>query len=228
MKQQTAVLSLVHYSSESLAWGLSRFVIGKYPLKNIPGLEFFKILGSGQNGGFQLRPSFRKQGLLCVFDTPENAQEFRENSPVIKRYQEHADEFFCVTLQSYSSKGTWSSYAIEPAQNQPSSGPIAGITRASIKWHKASQFWSKAPPAEVSLSQTEGCLLAAGLGEAPYLRQATFTMWESQSAMDAYARSGAHLEAIRSAYQGAFFSESMFTRFIPINPSGIWRGTHYA
>ena len=71
-------------------------------------------------------------------------------------------------------------------------------------------------------------ILAAGLGEAPYLRQATFTIWESQLAMDDYARSGAHLEAIRSAYQGAFFSESMFTRFIPINPLGTWRGKKYA
>jgi spheroidene monooxygenase len=228
MKQQTAVLSLVNYSSESLAWGLSRFVIGKYALKNIPGLEFSKILGSGQNGGFQLRPSFRKQGLFCVFDTPENANEFRKNSALIKRYQDHADEFFCVTLQTYSSKGTWSSYSMELAHPPPVSGPIAGITRASIKWHKAPQFWSKAPPAEESLINAQGCLLAAGLGEAPYLRQATFTMWESQFAMDSYARSGAHLEAIKSAYQGEFFSESMFTRFIPINPSGIWRGKHYA
>jgi spheroidene monooxygenase len=143
MKQQTAVLSLVNYPSESLAWGLSRFVIGKYALKNIPGLECSKILGSGQNGGFQLRPSFRKQGLLCVFDTPENANKFRENSALIKCYQDHADEFFCVTLQTYSSKGTWSSYSMELAHPPPVSGPIAGITRASIKWHKAPNFGAK-------------------------------------------------------------------------------------
>jgi spheroidene monooxygenase len=113
-------------------------------------------------------------------------------------------------------------------QAAPAEGPIAGITRASIKWHKAPQFWSKAPPAEDSLNNTKGCILAAGLGEAPYLRQATFTIWESQLAMDDYARSGAHLEAIRSAYQGSYFSESMFTRFIPINPFGTWRGKKYA
>ncbi len=228
MKQHTAVLSLVNYSSGSLAWGLSRFVIGKYSLNNIPGLEFFKILGSGQNGGFQLRPSLRKQGLLCVFDTPENALAFREKSDLIKLYQDHADEFFCVSLQSYSSKGSWSSYSMNVTQEAPTEGPIAGITRASIKWHKAPKFWSKAPPAEDSLNHTKGCILAAGLGEAPYLRQATFTIWESQLAMDDYARSGAHLEAIRNAYQGAFFSESMFTRFIPINPLGTWRGKKYA
>jgi hypothetical protein len=227
MKQQTAVLSLVHYSSNALAWGLSRFVIGKYSVKNIPGLAFFKILGSGQNGGFQLKPSLNKQGLLCVFDSVENATDFRENSTLIQRYQDHAEEFFCVTLQSFSTKGSWSSKTIEVTQAPPISGPIAGITRASIKWYKAPQFWAKAPPAEDSLRQAHGCLLAAGLGEAPYLRQATFTMWDSQSSMDAYARSGAHLEAIRSAYQGAFFSESMFTRFIPINPHGVWRGQRY-
>ena len=105
--------------------------------------------------------------------------------------------------------------------------PMLSSRARSIKFSKAPAFWSKAPPAQDSLEHAPGCLLAAGLGEAPYLRQATFTMWESPSAMDAYARSGAHLEAIQTAYQGQFFSESMFTRFIPINPQGIWRGKHY-
>ena len=165
---------------------------------------------------------------LWIWKHPENALAFREESDLIKLYQDHADEFFCVSLQSYSSKGSWSSYSMNVTQEAPVEGPIAGITRASIKWHKAPKFWSKAPPAEDSLNHTKGCILAAGLGEAPYLRQATFTIWESQLAMDDYARSGAHLEAIRSAYQGAFFSESMFTRFIPINPLGTWRGKKYA
>jgi spheroidene monooxygenase len=52
-------------------------------------------------------------------------------------------------------------------------------------------------------------------------------MWESTAAMDNYAHSGAHLEAIQTAYRGQFFSESMFTRFIPINPQGVWRGKQY-
>ena len=227
MTQQTAVLSLVNYQKSSLSWGISRLVIGQYPFKNIPGLQFVKVLGSGKHGGFDLKPSFRKQGLFCVFKTPEQAQDFLEHSTILKAYQDHSTEYFSVMLQAYSSKGTWSKNTIEVTQEAPLSGRIAGITRASIKFSKAPSFWRKAPPAQVSLEQAPGCLLAAGLGEAPYLRQATFTMWESTSAMDQYARSGAHLEAIQTAYQGQFFSESMFTRFIPINPQGVWRGKSY-
>jgi spheroidene monooxygenase len=42
--------------------------------------------------------------------------------------------------------------------------------------------------------------------------------------MDAYARSGAHLQAIRASVAGAHFSESMFVRFIPEGLQGTWKG----
>jgi len=225
--QETLVLSLVNYQPNSIPWGISRLVIGKYPFQKIPGLRFVKVLGCGKHGGFDLMPSFQKQGLLCVFDSFENAQSFIGSSPIIENYKQHASEYFSVMLQTYSSRGSWSHQTLHVSQPIPVSGPIAGITRASIKWMKAPSFWRKAPPAQDSLAQAPGCLLAAGLGEAPYLRQATFTMWESTQAMESYARSGAHLQAIQTAYAGQFFSESMFSRFIPINPQGVWRGRHY-
>jgi spheroidene monooxygenase len=227
MIQETSVLSLVNYTSSSIPWGISRLVIGKYPFRNVPGLKFVKVLGCGKHGGFDLNPSFTKQGLLCVFDSNEHAMKFLNLSSILDEYKKHSNEFFSVMLQAYSSKGSWSKHTIEVTQSAPTCGPIAGITRASIKFSKASEFWSKAPPAQKSLEQAPGCMLAAGIGEAPYLRQATFTMWESSAAMDTYARSGAHLEAIQTAYKGEFFTESMFTRFIPIHPQGVWRGKHY-
>jgi spheroidene monooxygenase len=42
--------------------------------------------------------------------------------------------------------------------------------------------------------------------------------------MDAYARSGAHLAAIHAAYDGRYFSESMFVRFVPLHMQGQWKG----
>ncbi|NQW58713.1 MAG: spheroidene monooxygenase [Polynucleobacter sp.] len=224
MAQQTAVLCLIDYKPKSLTWGLLRFVIGRFDLRHIPGLQFYKILGSGFQGGFDVRPSFHKQGLFCLFDSLANAQEFLNHSPLIKDYQKHAREFFTVTLQAYSSKGSWAGNAISVCATEPANSPIAAITRASIHPLRAKAFWSKAPPAELELQNSPGCLLAAGLGEAPYFRQATFTIWESAQHMDQYARQGAHLEAIRSALQGQYFSESMFTRFKPMNPQGTWRG----
>ena len=80
------------------------------------------------------------------------------------------------------------------------------------------------PAAERALGTAQGVLLAVGIGEAPLLRQATFTIWESVAAMDRYARSGAHREAIEAARNGGFFSESMFVRFVAYGAQGSWKG----
>jgi hypothetical protein len=42
--------------------------------------------------------------------------------------------------------------------------------------------------------------------------------------MDAYARTGSHLEAIKAAGAGRYFSEDMFVRFRPLAAFGTWRG----
>jgi spheroidene monooxygenase len=63
-----------------------------------------------------------------------------------------------------------------------------------------------------------------GLGEAPLLRQCTFSIWRNTDAMDAYARSGAHSKAIAATYRNGFFSESMFVRMRVLFFEGIWEG----
>jgi hypothetical protein len=109
----------------------------------------------------------------------------------------------------------------------PVDGPVAALTRASIRPRHALKFWRLSPPAEAALARAEGCLLAVGLGEAPVLRQCTFSLWTGVEAMDRYARSGAHQQAIRAAYGGGYFSESMFVRFVPLQVRGSWQGRHH-
>lgn len=102
--------------------------------------------------------------------------------------------------------------------------PVAALTRASIRVGHLRSFWSRAPAAQRDLASHPQCLLAVGLGEAPLVRQATFSIWSSAQAMEAYARSGAHLDAIRAAGKGGYFAEDMFVRFVPLAPEGRWRG----
>ena len=129
-----------------------------------------------------------------------------------------------VKLRAFSSRGSWDGAAMTVTATPPAGGPVAALTRASIRPFHAWSFWRNAPPAELSLAGAQGCRLAAGLGEAPLLRQATFTIWDSIACMDAYARSGAHLAAIRAAHRGHYFSESMFVRFVPYAAEGEWKG----
>jgi hypothetical protein len=63
-----------------------------------------------------------------------------------------------------------------------------------------------------------------GLGEAPLLRQATFSVWRSEADLRAYAHAGAHRRAIEAAYGEGYFSESLFARFTPVAAGGYWQG----
>lgn len=222
-----AVLLLADIASGARLWGYSRFVIGRFGLRSVPGLRFFKVLGSGYEGGFDLSVSASRQGLFALFESEQSAADFLNNSAQCAAYREHAREFFSVKLKAYSCRGTWAGRALPLAAAQAPEGPVAVLTRASIRPSKALAFWKKAPLAERSLEAAQGCLLAAGVGEAPIFRQATFSIWTSESAMEAYARQGAHLEAIKAAHQGGYFSESMFVRFVPEDAQGVYKGVRY-
>ena len=106
--------------------------------------------------------------------------------------------------------------------------PMATLTRASIRSSSAMAFWRYAPAAQADLQTARGCMLAMGLGEAPLLRQCTFSIWKDTASMVAYAQSGAHHAAIQAAYKHGFFTESMFVRMRVLAMNGQWQGTDYA
>ena len=222
-----AVLVLADMQRSARLWAWGRLVLGTRTLRGTPGLNFAKVMGSGAEGGFGLAPSGTHRGLFLVFDDEPHARAFVEQSPVLAAWRAHARELLVAVLRPYSSKGSWSGAAMQATAQAPAAGPIAALTRASIRPRHALKFWRLSPPAELALARAEGCLLAAGLGEAPLVRQCTFSLWTSTEAMDRYARSGAHQQAIRTAYGGGYFSESMFVRFVPLDVRGTWQGRQH-
>jgi hypothetical protein len=209
-----------------------RLMLGKWALRKMPGVTFCKMLGSGRDGGFLPAPSLDRQGLLCVFSDRASADAFLATSRFAEGCRRGADEFLAIILSTRSCRGFWAGaqpFGIDQTATAASnlSGPVVSLTRASIRPVKASRFWKHAPGSQDSLLAANGCLLSVGLGEAPVLRQATFTMWEDEKAMTAYARTGAHLEAIRQAKAGDFFSESLFAKFDPLLVTGTWQGVAY-
>ena len=223
-----AVFLLADIAPRHRLWGYARFVVGRLAMRSVPGLVMSKVMGSGDGGGFGLKPSSSRQALFCLFTDETSADAFLKSSTA-RAYEQRSQEFCSAKLRAYSCKGAWSGQTIAVTADAPDSGcgPIATLTRASIRPMSALRFWRMQPASEVSLNAASGCLLATGVGEAPFFRQATFSLWASTAAMDAYARTGAHLAAIRAAHDGAFFSESMFARFIPLSLAGRWRGRQY-
>lgn len=224
---QVATLLLVDIAKASRLWGWSRIVRGRAALRDVPGLRFCKVLGSGHEGGFGLKPSASRQGLFCLFDDDRSARVFLSDSALVHAYRDRARELLTLRLAPYSVRGSWSGVTPQASAVTPAQGPIAALTRASIRLPAAPAFWRQAPASQASLEAAPGCLLAVGLGEAPLLRQATFSVWDGVASMDAYARHGAHVAAIRAAREHRYFSESMFVRFLPLSMRGTWKGRVY-
>ena len=77
----------------------------------------------------------------------------------------------------------------------------------------------------IVIGGAEGCLFKAGLGEVPWFRQVTFSIWRDLSAMRAFAGgSSAHGAAARAAETKDYFSESLFARFAVLDQQGAWDG----
>jgi len=222
------VVMLVDYLSEHRTWGWMRLVQGPSALDRTPGLQFAKVMGSGQGGGFGLRPSTTHQGLICLFDQVDRARDFIAGKHVQARLQ-RAREHWIGLLAVTSSRGEWdgSAWSETPPLVQSlasvEGGPaVASLTRASIKPSKASSFWRYSPAAQADLLRAPGCEFAIGLGEAPLVRQCTFSVWSDTRSLVNYAHSGSHATAIQAAYRNEFFSESMFVRMSLVEQRGCW------
>ncbi|MEY2736187.1 MAG: hypothetical protein RL087_1482 [Pseudomonadota bacterium] len=227
------VVILVDYLRQHQAWGWMRLVQGPGVLRDEPGLQFAKVMGSGHEGGFSLRPSTTHQGLICMFANAAQADAFL-TGPHVQQMRERARESWTGILSVTASRGSWDGqvWGTTPASvlgayasaGQAESGAIAALTRASIRPAKTATFWRMAPAAQSELDHAPGCEIAAGLGEAPLLRQCTFSVWRDTESMDSYARHGSHQQAIAAAYRHGFFSESMFARLRLLACSGDWKG----
>jgi hypothetical protein len=235
------VVVLTDFLRQHQGWGWLRLVAGATPYKDVPGLTMVKVMGSGHGGGFSLRPSATHQGLICTFSHLDLALKFLDG-PAVQAYRSRARECWTGVLSVQSARGHWDKQAWQASSAQalglsgeqaqpglgldgrPHSGPFAVLTRASIVPTKAMAFWRYAPAAQADLGQAPGCLLAMGLGEAPLVRQCTFSLWQDTAAMLQYAHQGAHQVASAAAYKHQFFSESLFVRMQVLQMAGVWQG----
>jgi spheroidene monooxygenase len=238
------VVLLADFLRQHQGWGWLRLVAGATPYKDVPGLTMVKVMGSGHGGGFSLRPSATHQGLICTFSHLDLALKFLD-SPAVQAYRSRARECWTGVLSVQSARGHWDKQAWQASSAQalgvwgdqaaqsegldgrPNSRPFAVLTRASIVPTKAMAFWRYAPAAQADLGQAPGCLLAMGLGEAPLVRQCTFSLWQDTAAMLQYAHQGAHQVASAAAYKHQFFSESLFVRMQVLQMAGVWQGRSF-
>lgn len=124
------------------------------------------------------------------------------------------------------SRGLWNGQNPFSVPQAPAgqSGAIAVLTRASIRKKYLYRFWKYVPHSQRPLEKSKGLLYSKGIGETPFIDMATFSLWESREAMQAYAYgTEAHREAIRRTRELGWYREELFARFRPYQIDGTWK-----
>lgn len=184
-------------------------------LSGVKGCSFAKMMGSGHGEGFSIKPNFGVYAALMVFDNMDSIYQFESESKVLADYLQICDKYTVIHAQPYVSHGSWDGVQpITRLSEQASEGRKLVLTRAKIKWHKLWQFWQHVPLTSTAISEAKGRILSIGVGELPWIQQATFSIWDSEQSMKSYAYNNkAHLEAIKKTQNLKWYSEELFARF---------------
>jgi len=193
-----------------------------------PGLLFYKLLGSGRDIGFNPLPDWGVYALLGVWESEAAANLFFKNAAIFQRYGAHSSEYWTIFMKVRQAKGLWSGgNPFTPSDYLDLDNPvIAVITRATIRPGKLFEFWRYVPTSQRPIQAgCEGLLFTKGIGEAPLVQMATFSLWENMDALKNFAyNSPEHQVAIQKTRQLDWYKEEMFIRFQPYKSAGTWGG----
>jgi len=187
------------------------------------GIAVFKPLGTGSGAGCSIWPDFSVYGMLAVRESHEQANAFLE-SHLFSRFVKNSVEQNTVFLKHLSSRGSWSGFnKWEFSDTDTTSSLICALTRATLRKHFLFRFWRMIPRVSTEHVNHQGLIFSKGIGEYPVFEQATFSIWENVSFLDAFANNSYHMVAIREARKHRGFKEEMFTRLRPYCTTGTWQ-----
>lgn len=227
MNPQGAITTVTFFRYESLPdkwWGFKQMGLSAERLKDVAGLRFYKMLGSGAGNGFSIWPNFGVYGLLQVWEDEAAALAFGESHELFRESLGRAAGWWRIFLQAAKSHGEWEGASPFPiTTGYDTEKPVAVLTRATIYPRHLWRFWRFVPPVSRSIAQKEGLLFSVGVGELPLIQQATFSLWANSHHMMAYAyQSEHHKKVVRRTRELGWYREELFCRFHPYRSEGDW------
>lgn len=197
------------------AWAFSQMGLAPRRLSGTHGASFFKLLGSGGGNGFSVRPNFSVYGMLAVWPHEMAAWSFFSEHPVYQSYVNRCVDVQTFFLSNTMAHGQWDGQMpFHATANFDLEQPTAVLTRATIYPFKMWQFWREVPVVSKMVAHQPGVQLAVGIGELPWVQQATFSIWKTGLAMRDYAyRQPEHKKVIEQTRALNWYKEELFARF---------------
>ncbi|MCH5374085.1 MAG: spheroidene monooxygenase [Planctomycetes bacterium] len=193
-------------------------------MRRIPDIGFWKLFGSGTGEGFTPKPDTGVYAILTTWPDRETAERRLADELLFRRYRARAAETWTLFLATVASRGTWSGRT--PFDTDiVATGPIATLTRATIRPGAALRFWNRVPDISAVIGADRNVLFKIGIGEVPLFHQVTFSIWPDVQSMTAFARKdGPHARAIKAVREGNWFREELYARFNVLETRGSWAG----
>lgn len=167
-------------------------------------------MGSGKNGTFDIVPDLKQWAILTYSSTEKLPKMvgwylsfFKTQKTILK-------------LQPVCGHGFWDGK--QPFGNLPKNeavnGKLAVLTRATIKLSKLKSFWKNVPLVASTMGEAKGLITSYGIGEIPFVKQATLSIWENEEAMKLFAyKMNEHKTVVQKTRKENWYSEDMFVRF---------------
>jgi Domain of unknown function (DUF3291) len=217
-----------------MGWaGFLSMALFRIPLLFNKQISFWKLLGCGRNGTFDIHPDWLQWGILTVNGQWSMVNEKKENNKLLYGYLINAwwkffrCETYTIILEPIEGHGTWDGKEVFgklPKQSEYE-GLIAVLTRATIRLNRLKNFWKHVDAVATQMNNADGFITSVGIGEVPWIKQATFSVWESKEHMKDFAyKMKDHAEVIRKTRQENWYSEDMFVRFKILGSIGTLNG----
>lgn len=223
---QAVSLSFFRFPGPSARlWVLGQMGAARFDFRAMPEVGFWKLCGSGAGEGFLPRPNTSVWAILATWPDHETAQEGVAEALVYRRWRARAAESWTVFLGPTTVRGAWSGVTPFVAGEAKDQGPIAVLTRATVRPRAITRFWGRVPKIDEVIGADPNVLFKIGIGEVPWLHQVTFSIWPDQKTMNNFARAdGPHARAIRAVREHGWFREELYARFTVLGHEGQWEG----
>ena len=230
-----ASLSLFRFGTGAARlWVLGQMGLARLSMPRVPGLHFWKLCGSGTGEGFTPRPNTAVWAILATWESEAIARSRVAHAPPFRAWADHAQESWTVFLHPLAARGRWSGTAPFGDLETPgcpwsdigaTQGPIAALTRATIRPSTLARFWGRVPDISAAIGADTNVAFKIGIGELPFLHQVTFSIWPDTAGIAAFARAdGPHARAIRAVRDEGWFREELYARFRILGSDGTWDG----
>ncbi|WP_293742289.1 DUF3291 domain-containing protein [uncultured Pedobacter sp.] len=221
-------LTITKFRGLTIPFAFIGMAVLRLPLWLNKKCSFWKLMGSGKDARVDLSTDYKHWAVLTTWNDRKDYDHFNHNSIVMKWFNFFEIESFTILLNPLTSHGLWSKrqpFKVDK-KYKVSSGKIAVITRAAIKFNRLKEFRHNIKRAADAMRTAPGFVLSAGMGENPFFDQATFSIWHDAESVKNYAyKTFDHADVIKLTRARKWYKEELFARFSIIDSWGTLNGT---